>query len=142
MILGGKDGWCCVGSEAVYVSLQMKIAGLITALLILVIGTLTVIFAFQQLKEGQKQAEQLAVQTAKTISYMPPVKEAFRLADQEAFTKLDVIEQMKEQAGAHAVYITDQKGHVAFHSARSSIPKIKICKIKPSCSAGHRFPTE
>ncbi|MFP3421951.1 histidine kinase, partial [Bacillus sp. SIMBA_161] len=49
-----------------YVSLQMKIAGLITALLILVIGTLTVIFAFQQLKEGQKQAEQLAVQTAKT----------------------------------------------------------------------------
>lgn len=106
-----------------YVSLQMKIAGLITALLILVIGTLTVIFAFQQLKEGQKQAEQLAVQTAKTISYMPPVKEAFRLADQEAFTKLDVIEQMKEQAGAHAVYITDQKGHVAFHSARSSIPK-------------------
>ncbi|MFA1793816.1 ATP-binding protein [Bacillus velezensis] len=106
-----------------YVSLQMKIAGLIAALLILVIGTLTVIFAFQQLKEGQKQAEQLAVQTAKTISYMPPVKEAFRLADQEAFTKLDVIEQMKEQAGAHAVYITDQKGHVAFHSARSSIPK-------------------
>ncbi len=57
-----------------YVSLQMKIAGLIAALLILVIGTLTVIFAFQQLKEGQKQAEQLAVQTAKTISYMPPVK--------------------------------------------------------------------
>lgn len=105
-----------------YVSLQMKIAGLITALLILVIGTLTVIFAFQQLNEGQKQAEQLAVQTAKTISYMPPVKEAFRLADEGAFTKLDVIEQMKEQAGAHAVYITDQKGHVAFHSAHD-IPK-------------------
>ena len=45
---------------------------------------------------------------------MPPVKEAFRLADQEAFTKLDVIEQMKEQAGAHAVYITDQKGMLHF----------------------------
>ncbi|MBT2572481.1 sensor histidine kinase [Bacillus sp. ISL-51] len=105
-----------------YVSLQMKIAGLIAALLILVIGTLTVIFAFQQLNEGQKQAEQLAVQTAKTISYMPPVKEAFQLADKYAFQNLDVIEQMKEQAGAHAVYITDQKGNVTFHSARSSIP--------------------
>ncbi len=126
-----------------YVSLQMKIAGLIAALLILVIGTLTVIFAFQQLKEGQKQAEQLAVQTAKTISYMPPVKEAFRLADQEAFTKLDVIEQMKEQAGAHAVYITDQKGMLHFIRPEAVFrKKIKICKIKPSCSAGHRFPTE
>lgn len=127
-----------------YVSLQMKIAGLITALLILVIGTLTVIFAFQQLKEGQKQAEQLAVQTAKTISYMPPVKEAFRLADQEAFTKLDVIEQMKEQAGAHAVYITDQKGHLLhfIRPAAAFRKKIKICKTKPSCSAGLRFPTE
>ncbi|RDF41100.1 histidine kinase, partial [Acinetobacter baumannii] len=56
-------------------SLQTKIMGLIAALLIFVIGVLTVTFAVQQTKEGRKQAEQLAVQTARTISYMPPAKE-------------------------------------------------------------------
>lgn len=59
-------------------SLQTKIMGLIAALLILVIGLLTVTFAVQQTKEGRKQSEQLAVQTAKTISYMPPVKSSFK----------------------------------------------------------------
>ncbi|PAE62946.1 hypothetical protein CHH90_16145, partial [Bacillus licheniformis] len=60
-----------VVKKRVNFSLQTKIMGLIAALLILVIGLLTVTFAVQQTKEGRKQSEQLAVQTAKTISYMP-----------------------------------------------------------------------
>ena len=53
------------GQKRVNFSLQTKIMGLIAALLILVIGLLTVTFAVQQTKEGRKQSEQLAVQTAK-----------------------------------------------------------------------------
>lgn len=59
-------------------SLQTKIMGLIAVLLMFVIGVLTVTFAVQQTKEGQKQAEQLAVQTARTISYMPRSRNPYK----------------------------------------------------------------
>ena len=90
-------------------SLQTKIMGLIAALLILVIGLLTVTFAVQQTKEGRKQSEQLAVQTAKTISYMPPVKELFQKKRGHKGEAQEVIEQMKEQTGAYYYFMSSTK---------------------------------
>lgn len=59
-------------------SLQTKIMGLIAALLVFVIGVLTITLAVQHTQGERRQAEQLAVQTARTISYMPPVKDSLR----------------------------------------------------------------
>lgn len=100
-------------------SLQTKIMGLIAALLIFVIGVLTVTFAVQQTKEGRKQAEQLAVQTARTISYMPPAKELIVSKGGQAAEAQEVIEQMKEQTGAYAIYVLDEKGMVRTASDNS-----------------------
>lgn len=100
-------------------SLQTKIMGLIAVLLMFVIGVLTVTFAVQQTKEGQKQAEQLAVQTARTISYMPPVKESIQTKGNRMKEAQEVIEQMKEQTGAYAIYVLNEKGEIRTTSENS-----------------------
>lgn len=100
-------------------SLQTKIMGLIAVLLMFVIGVLTVTFAVQQTKEGQKQAEQLAVQTARTISYMPPVKESIQTKGNRMKEAQEVIEQMKEQTGAYAIYVLNEKGEIKTTSENS-----------------------
>ncbi|TWM58028.1 sensor histidine kinase [Bacillus paralicheniformis] len=105
-------------------SLQTKIMGLIAALLILVIGLLTVTFAVQQTKEGRKQSEQLAVQTAKTISYMPPVKELFQEKRGHKEEAQEVIEQMKEQTDAYTIYVLDEKGEIKIASEKRGEKKL------------------
>lgn len=104
-------------------SLQTKMMGLIAALLIFVIGILTVTFAVQQTKEGRKQAEQLAVQTARTISYMPPAKELVQTR-RHAREAQEVIDQMKEQTGASAIYVLDEKGKIKTASGRKETTRI------------------
>ena len=74
--------------------------GLIAALLVFVIGLLTITLAVQHTHEERRQAEQLAVQTARTISYMPPAKELIERKGGHADETQEVIEQMKEQTGA------------------------------------------
>ncbi len=60
------------------VSLQTKIVGLSAALIITVIVLLASIFSYMQFVESKRQAEQLALQAAKSISFMPEVKAAFQ----------------------------------------------------------------
>ena len=60
------------------VSLQTKIVGLSAALIITVIVLLASIFSYMQFVESKRQAEQLALQAAKSISFMPEVKTAFQ----------------------------------------------------------------
>ncbi|MGG3030891.1 two-component sensor histidine kinase CitS [Bacillus stercoris] len=106
-------------------SLQTKIMGLIAALLVFVIGVLTITLAIQHTQEERRQAEQLAVQTARTISYMPPAKELIERKGGHAAETQDVIEQMKEQTGAYAIYILDEKGDIRSASGKSGLEKLE-----------------
>ncbi|AUZ41324.1 MULTISPECIES: two-component sensor histidine kinase CitS [Bacillus] len=106
-------------------SLQTKIMGLIAALLVFVIGVLTITLAVQHTQEERRQAEQLAVQTARTISYMPPAKELIERKGGHAAETQDVIEQMKEQTGAYAIYILDEKGDIRSASGKSGLEKLE-----------------
>ncbi|MGG7222416.1 two-component sensor histidine kinase CitS [Bacillus sp. ATD] len=106
-------------------SLQTKIMGLIAALLVFVIGVLTITLAVQHTQEERRQAEQLAVQTARTISYMPPAKELIERKGGHAAETQDVIEQMKEQTGAYAIYILDEKGDIRSASGKSGVEKLE-----------------
>ncbi|MGE6631698.1 ATP-binding protein [Bacillus sp. NPDC077027] len=98
------------------VSLQTRILVLIIVLLLFVIALLTICFGFLQSSARQKQAEQLAVQTARTISYMPPIKSSMAASLASAGEEQAVLEQMKEQVSAHAIFITNQKGRVLLHT--------------------------
>lgn len=106
-------------------SLQTKIMGLIAALLVFVIGVLTITLAVQHTQGERRQAEQLAVQTARTISYMPPVKELIERKDGHAAQTQEVIEQMKEQTGAFAIYVLDEKGDIRSVSGKSGLKKLE-----------------
>ncbi|MFV9834259.1 two-component sensor histidine kinase CitS [Bacillus stercoris] len=106
-------------------SLQTKIMGLIAALLVFVIGVLTITLAVQHTQEERRQAEQLAVQTARTISYMPPAKELIERKGGHAAETQDVIEQMKEQTGAYAIYILDEKGDIRSAFGKSGLEKLE-----------------
>lgn len=106
-------------------SLQTKIMGLIAALLVFVIGVLTITLAVQHTQGERRQAEQLAVQTARTISYMPPVKELIERKDGHAAQTQEVIEQMKEQTGAFAIYVLDEKGDIRSASGKSGLKKLE-----------------
>ncbi|MFS0655869.1 ATP-binding protein [Bacillus sp. 179-C3.3 HS] len=105
------------------VTLQTKILGLIIGLLLFVIALLTVCFGFLQTSERQVQAEQLAVQTARTISYMPPIKTSVVTSTDSQNEEQAVLEQMKEQVRAHAILITNQKGTVLFHTNHAQVGK-------------------
>lgn len=106
-------------------SLQTKIMGLIAALLVFVIGLLTITLAVQHTHEERRQAEQLAVQTARTISYMPPAKELIERKGGHADETQEVIEQMKEQTGAYAIYVLDEKGDIRSASIKSGQKKLE-----------------
>lgn len=106
-------------------SLQTKIMGLIAALLVFVIGLLTITLAVQHTHEERRQAEQLAVQTARTISHMPPAKELIERKGGHADETQEVIEQMKEQTGAYAIYVLDEKGDIRSASIKSGQKKLE-----------------
>ena len=58
------------------ISLQTKILGLISTLILLIIILLASIFTYLQSVDARNQVEQLALQSAKTISLMPELRDA------------------------------------------------------------------
>lgn len=89
------------------VSLQTKILGLITTLILFVVILLTGIFAYLEYQETQMQKKQLALQTAKTVSFMPTVKEAF--LSKESFGDVQrIAEQVRAQSGAVSIIVSNQ----------------------------------
>ncbi|MGC4377868.1 sensor histidine kinase [Fictibacillus sp. Mic-4] len=91
------------------VSLQTKILGLIITLLLFVIILLTGIFAYFESTETKDETKKLALQTAKTVSLMPAVKE--ELQSNPSSTEIQTIaEQIREQAGAASVIVTNRDG--------------------------------
>ncbi|MGB3569808.1 MAG: sensor histidine kinase, partial [Priestia megaterium] len=84
------------------VSLQTKIVGLSAALIITVIVLLASIFSYMQFVESKRQAEQLALQAAKSISFMPEVKAAFQKKQPSRYIQ-PLAEQVREQIGAASI---------------------------------------
>ena len=91
------------------VSLQTKIVSLIIALILFVVLLLAGIFVYIQSVDTKRQVEQLALQTAKSLSFMPAIKDAFQNNEHKS-TIQSIAEQVREQAGADTVIIEDRYG--------------------------------
>jgi two-component system, CitB family, sensor histidine kinase CitS len=93
------------------VPLQIKILGLVISLLLIVIGLLTWMFAYRESEEDVEQAEDLAMQTAKTLSYMPVIQDSFK--NNEPVEDLSAVtEQIRDQVDASAVLIENRDGQI------------------------------
>ncbi|TKH84770.1 ATP-binding protein [Bacillus cereus] len=97
------------------VSLQTKIVSLIIALILFVVLLLAGIFVYIQSVDTKRQVEQLALQTAKSLSFMPAIKDAFQHNEHKS-TIQSIAEQVREQAGADTVIIEDRFGVTYSHS--------------------------
>ena len=97
------------------VSLQTKIVSLIIALILFVVLLLAGIFVYIQSVDTKRQVEQLALQTAKSLSFMPAIKEAFQNNEHKS-TIQSIAEQVREQAGADYVIVEDRSGVMYSHS--------------------------
>lgn len=97
------------------VSLQTKILGLIITLIVFVVLLLAGIFVYIQSVDTKRQVEQLALQTAKSLSFMPAIKEAFQYNEHKSIIQ-SIAEQVREQAGADYVIIEDRYGVMYSHS--------------------------
>ncbi|WP_053218364.1 sensor histidine kinase [Virgibacillus senegalensis] len=103
------------------VPLHIKILGLVGTLLLLVISLITFMVGYMESKEDVANAESLAMQTAKTISYMPGVQDAFRTgATLEEMKQLT--EQIREEAGASVITIFDRSGGIIGRAQDETVP--------------------
>ncbi|WP_242289851.1 sensor histidine kinase [Bacillus cereus group sp. BfR-BA-01319] len=97
------------------VSLQTKIVSLIITLILFVVLLLAGIFVYIQSVDTKRQVEQLALQTAKSLSFMPAIKDAFQNNEHKS-TIQSIAEQVREQASADYVIIEDRFGVMYSHS--------------------------
>ncbi|MGN4630357.1 ATP-binding protein [Bacillus cereus group sp. MYBK29-1] len=97
------------------VSLQTKIVSLIITLILFVVLLLAGIFVYIQSVDTKRQVGQLALQTAKSLSFMPAIKEAFQNNEHKS-TIQSIAEQVREQAGADTVIVEDRSGVMYSHS--------------------------
>jgi two-component system, CitB family, sensor histidine kinase CitS len=104
----------------VRIPLQIKILGLVISLLLMVIGLLTWMFAYMETREDVEQAEELALQTAKTLSYMPVIQDSFR--KQEPFENLSAVaEQIRDQVDASAILLESREGQIYSYVGQGGI---------------------
>ncbi|WP_394186834.1 sensor histidine kinase [Metabacillus halosaccharovorans] len=96
----------------VQITLQTKILGFIFFLVLLVVGVLTATFAFNESKEDVKQAEDLALQTAQSLSFMPAVQDAFRDQINNKQSLNLVINKMTDQVDASRIFIENRKKNI------------------------------
>lgn len=103
-----------------HVSLQTKILGLVTFLILMVATVLTSAFAYIETKQIKEHTGSLALQTAKTISYMPTVKKGIQESSPQKDLRTLAI-QMQGQVGADFVEIATREGVVYSHTKESLI---------------------
>lgn len=96
------------------ISLQTKILGLISALILLIIILLASIFAYLQSVDTRNQVKQLALQSAKSISLMPELRDAIEEKDIETHFR-PIAEQVKDQVNAANIIIENQEGIIYSH---------------------------
>ncbi|HZG72068.1 MAG TPA: hypothetical protein VEY51_11090, partial [Chondromyces sp.] len=92
-------------------SLQIKVLTLIISLIMFIIVLLNGVYALLELKQTEQQKGQLALQTAKAVSFMPDVQGAFLSKPLETDIQ-PIVEQMRQQAGAAAIIVENREGKV------------------------------
>lgn len=85
-------------------SLQTKILTLILSLIIFVTFSLTGIDAYMQIQQTEKNMGQRALQVATTISFMPTVKNAFKLDDPSSVIQ-PIAEKIRKKVGAEFIVV-------------------------------------
>lgn len=103
-----------------YISLQTKIASLVILLLLLVIFILASIFAYFESNQIRAHMGQLAIQTAKTVSLLSSVEEAFELEDPSSVLQ-PLAEQVRNEVGAAFIVIANKDGIQYSHPYESEI---------------------
>ncbi|KAB7705884.1 GHKL domain-containing protein [Bacillus aerolatus] len=107
------------------IPLQTKILGLISTLILLIIILLASIFAYLQSVDTRNQVKQLALQSAKTISLMPELREAIEKKDLEAHFR-PIAEQVKDQVNAANIIIENREEIIYSHANPSQIGKKNV----------------
>ncbi len=97
------------------ISLQFKVLSLISVLLLVIILLLAGIFSYILYVDSRTQAEQLVLQTAKTISFMPELYEAIKEDNLEEIFR-PIAEQVKDQANASNIVIENRELIIYSHS--------------------------
>lgn len=90
-----------------HVSLQVKILGLIITLILLIISLITTTFVMMESKEDIYKAKSLALQTAKTLSYMPVIQRAASSGHITGEAN-SVVDQVREEINASGILIEKQ----------------------------------
>ncbi|MFC0274948.1 ATP-binding protein [Metabacillus herbersteinensis] len=96
-------------------TLQTKILVLISSLILLIITLLASIFAYLQAVDTRNQVEQLALQTARSISLMPELREAIEKNNLEANFR-PIAEQVKDQVNAANILVENREEITYSHS--------------------------
>ncbi|UOQ92398.1 sensor histidine kinase [Halobacillus shinanisalinarum] len=101
------------------VSLQIKILGLVIVLLLLVLSLVTFMVAYMESNEDVENAENLALQTAQTLSYMPVVQDSF-LSNRPTDEMNHIADQIRDQVDASAIKIANRTGDIYGYSGQES----------------------
>lgn len=90
------------------IPIQIKITGLALFLIMLIVGSISTLVIIMDYQENIEAAENIALQTAKTLSYMPAVQESFRDgAHKEELGH--VIDSIREDVGASSIILRDRQ---------------------------------
>jgi len=87
------------------VSIQVKIIGLVIALIVLIVSSITVMFTLDKYREDIRNAEEIALQTANALSYMPIIQNALPASPYIEEVR-SVVENIRQDIHASAIIIT------------------------------------
>ncbi|WKA59713.1 sensor histidine kinase [Planococcus shenhongbingii] len=110
------------------IPLQTKILGLISALILFIVILLAGIFAYLESVDTRDQVEQLALQSAKTISLLPELREAIEENDADSRFR-PIAEQIKDQVNAADIVIEDRERIIYSHVNPSLVGQESIDPI-------------
>ncbi|WP_162287828.1 sensor histidine kinase [Indiicoccus explosivorum] len=90
------------------VSMQLKILGLVIALILIIVAVLTSIFIYFAYQDEIDEAEQIAAQTAKALSYMPTVQETLTTGDRREETAW-IIGSIRQDIDATGIVVSGRE---------------------------------
>ncbi|WP_281863535.1 sensor histidine kinase [Planomicrobium okeanokoites] len=90
------------------IPIQIKITGLALLIIMLIVGSISTLVIIMDYQEDIEAAENIALQTAKTLSYMPAVQEAFQQGVHSEELGL-VIDSIRQDVDASSIIIRDRE---------------------------------
>lgn len=94
-----------------FVSLKVKILGLVILLITFIITLLTLVYIYIQFNDDLVSAEELSLQTAKTLSYMPTLHDHYKLNSKTENFKV-FINQIKNEVEPMSFFFQNRDGSV------------------------------